>query len=91
MYPPVFVTTPPGVVTTTSTKPTARAAVVTEIDVAVTTPTTPATPPNVTDDGHNKFVPVNTTTVPPPDEPFTTFNDVTVGAGAAVITSDAAS
>ena len=82
---------PPGVVTTTSTNPTARAPVVTEIDVAVTAPTTPAVLPNFTDDGHNMFVPVNTTTVPPPEDPFNTFNDVMVGTGAAVIVSEAPS
>ena len=79
-YSPSFVATPPGVVTTTSTTPTERALVVTEIDVPVTAPTTPFTPPKATEDGDSKFVPVNTTTVPPPEEPFTTDSDVIVGA-----------
>ena len=55
----------------------------TTIDVALV-------PSKVTADVPVNPVPVTVNAVPPPDEPFTTFNDVIVGAASVVIEFEAA-
>ena len=72
---------PAGVVTATSTAPTAWAGVVAVIEVALTTVTpVAATPPMVTDVAPLRFVPVMVTAVPPAIGPLVGEIAVTVGA-----------
>jgi hypothetical protein len=56
---------------------------ITTIDVA-------ALPSKVTADVPVRPVPVTVNAVPPPDEPFTTYNDVIVGAAKVLIEFEAA-
>ena len=80
MYAPVLVTEPPGLVTTTSTKPAERTGVVTVTVVAVAATMDAAVPPNVTADVVAKLVPVMTTAVDPDAGPLVVLSEVTVGA-----------
>ena len=74
---------PPGVVTTTFTKPAELAGVVAVIEVALTTVTpVAAMPPNATDVAPVKLVPVIVTLVPPAVVPEFGLTLVTVGTAA---------
>ena len=81
----VPVTTPDGVVTTTSAGPMERpAGVVTEIEVdELTTKLLAATPPIVTEVVPVKLTPVMVVVVPPAKVP--TFGDIDVKAAAAMV------
>ena len=78
---------PLGVVTVTSTGPTALAGVVAVIRVELLTVKLADVVPNLTADALVKFVPVMVAEVPPFAWPEVGFTDMTVGAG--VVTSKA--
>ena len=65
MNPPVEVTEPPAVVSTTSRAPAVPAGVVITIDVDVLLPSVAAAPPMVTEVTPDRLVPVMVTLVPP--------------------------
>ena len=81
MKPPVDVTEPPAVVTTTSRAPAVPAGVVTTTDVEVLVPSVAAAPPMVTDVTPDRLVPVIVTDVPPAVGPAFGVIVLIVGAG----------
>ena len=76
---PARVLLPPGVVTTTSTAPAARAGVVTVTEVDERVPMVAATPARVTAVVPDRFVPVRVTEVPPLVVPAVGLSEVRVG------------
>jgi len=77
--PPVSVTGPPAVVTTTLAAPVVPEGVVMEIEVAASGPTVAGWPPTVTEVADNRFVPPMTTLVPPAVGPEAGLTAVIVG------------
>ena len=86
VYPPDNVSEPPGVVTTTSTTPTAWLGVTPLIDVGLITAIDVAgAPSKVMADAPVNPVPVIVNAVPPPEEPEASDIALTVGTGSVVI------